>query len=69
MVKHTQKIRRQEPTNCLDVFDDFARFALKGLTWSTFVSNLSIIHPKMEEIWKENWRLSHLVLMFPFHTV
>ena len=54
MVKHTQKIRRQEPTNCLDVFDDFARFALKGLTWSTFVSNLSIIYPKMEEVWKEN---------------
>ena len=32
MVKHTQKIRRQPPTNCLSVFDHFVRLALKGLT-------------------------------------
>ena len=31
MVKHTQKIRRQHPTNCLSVFDSFMRLALKGL--------------------------------------
>ena len=31
MVKHTQKIRRQQPTNCLSVFDSFMRLALKGL--------------------------------------
>ena len=31
MVKHTQIIRRQEPTNCLSVFDHFVGFVLKGL--------------------------------------
>ena len=32
MVKHNQTIRRQQPTNCLSVFDHFAVLALKGLT-------------------------------------
>ena len=42
MVKHTQTIRRQEPRNCLSVFDHFAGMTLKGLTqisdenWSIF---------------------------------
>ena len=31
MVKHTQTIRRQKPTNCFSVFDHFVRMALKGL--------------------------------------
>ena len=31
MVKHTQTIRPQEPTNCLNVFDYFVGLALKGL--------------------------------------
>ena len=31
MVKHTQTIRPQQPTNCLGVFDDFLGLALKGL--------------------------------------
>ena len=31
MVKHTQAIRRQQPTNCLTVFDHFVVLALKGL--------------------------------------
>ena len=31
MVKHTQTIRRQKPTNCLSVFDHFVGLALKGL--------------------------------------
>ena len=31
MVKHTQKIRRQQPTNCLTVSDHFVKVALKGL--------------------------------------
>ena len=30
-VKHTQTIRRQQSTNCLNVFDHFVRLALKGL--------------------------------------
>ena len=32
MVKHTQKIRRQQPTNFLSVFDHFVGVAPKGLT-------------------------------------
>ena len=36
MVKHTQTIRRQEPTNCLNVFDHFVGLALKGLTLQCF---------------------------------
>ena len=31
MVKHTQTIRRQQPTNCLSVFDHFVGLALNGL--------------------------------------
>ena len=31
MVKHTQTIRRQQPTNCLKVFDHFVELVLKGL--------------------------------------
>ena len=31
MIKHTQAIRRQQPTNCLRVFDHFVVLALKGL--------------------------------------
>ena len=31
MVKHSQTIRRQKPTNCLNVFDHFVGLALKWL--------------------------------------
>ena len=31
MVKHTQTIRRQKPTNCLSVFEHFVGLALEGL--------------------------------------
>ena len=31
MVKHAQKIGRQQPTNCLSVFDHFVGLVLKGL--------------------------------------
>ena len=31
IVKHTQAIRRQPPTNCLSVFEHFVELALKGL--------------------------------------
>ena len=32
IVKHTHTIRRQEPTNCLSVFDHFVGLALEVLT-------------------------------------
>ena len=31
MVKHTQTIRRQQPTNCLSVYDHFVKLAFRGL--------------------------------------
>ena len=31
MVKYTQTIRRQQPTNCLSVFEHFVGLAFKGL--------------------------------------
>ena len=31
MAKHTQTIRRQQPTNCLNVFNHFIGLVLKGL--------------------------------------
>ena len=34
VVKHTQTIRRQQPTNCLTVFDHFVDLALKPLKTS-----------------------------------
>ena len=41
MVKHTQTIHRQQPTNCLSVSVHFVGFALKGLKknffWYRFV--------------------------------
>ena len=33
MVKHTQTIRRNLPTNCLSVFHHFVGLALKGLNY------------------------------------
>ena len=32
MVKHTQTIRRNLPTNCFSVFDHFVGLSLKGLS-------------------------------------
>ena len=43
MIKHTQKIRRLLPTNCLSVFDHFVRLALKGLgTKSSVTQSISL---------------------------
>ena len=40
MVKHTQTIRQQQPTNCLSVFDYFVGLALKGLILETNLTTL-----------------------------
>ena len=37
MVKHIQTIRRQKPTNCVSVFDNFVGLALKGLTLQRYL--------------------------------
>ena len=36
MVKHTQTVHRQQPTNCLSMFDHFVGLALKELTYVPF---------------------------------
>ena len=41
MVKHTQTIRRQQPTNFLSVFGYFAGLALKGLI---ILLNVSVLY-------------------------
>ena len=47
MVKHTQTIRRQKPTNCLSVFDDFVWFALNGLIFvHLIILNLKYFLPQ-----------------------
>ena len=42
MVKHSQTIRRQQPTNCLSVFDRFVRLTLKRLS-NRVVKNFQFI--------------------------
>ena len=34
MIKHTEKIRLQKPTNCLNVFDHFVGLVPKGLIFT-----------------------------------
>ena len=47
MVKDTQAIRLQQPTNCLSIFDHFVGLALKGLCWiiSPFHTTVLILYP------------------------
>ena len=48
MVKHTQTMHRQQPTNCLSVLDHFVGLVLKGLinvsSQLTELFNLSFSH-------------------------
>ena len=46
MVKHIQTIRRQRPSNCLSVFDNFVGLPLEGLRNTENISALyiSILH-------------------------
>ena len=45
MAKHTQRIRWQQPKNCLSVFDHFVNLALKGLTLAL---TLYACHPQKD---------------------
>ena len=53
MVKHTQSFRRQQPKNCLSVFDDLVGLTLKRLSYwhegSKLRVSLGLI--KLAEIW------------------
>ena len=44
MIEHTQTIRRQQPTNCLSVYDHFVGLEFKGLTIFSETAHLSSIH-------------------------
>ena len=57
MVKYTQTIRRQKPTNCLSAFDHFVGLALKGLM---------VIYRFAEE--KKNWIKIYSSIYHPFPT-
>ena len=41
MVKHTQTVRRQQPRNCLSVFDHFVGLVLKRLKNETKIPKLN----------------------------
>ena len=50
MVKHTQTIRRQNPTNCLSLFDHFVELMLKGLNdWKIFRQIRNKLKQKIKE--------------------
>ena len=48
MVKHTQTIRWQQPTNCSSVFDHFAGLALKGFKRDYFKRNVEVCSQNSE---------------------
>ena len=59
MVKHTQKIRRKKPTNCLSVFDHFVGLVLKGLrcsdkAWWVNIAVTDFITSEMRITFSEN---------------
>ena len=54
MVKHTQIIRWQRPTNCLSVFDHFVVLALKELT--------TILYTNKKLFTTQNCALTHTYL-------
>ena len=43
MVKHTQTIRWQQPTNCLSIFDHFVALSPEGLILSTGTLNYFLV--------------------------
>ena len=50
MVKHTETIRRQKPTNCLSVFDHFVGLALKVLTGTLSLKTNLVMNRKFRKI-------------------
>ena len=52
MVKDTQTIFRQQPTNCLSVFGHFVELGLKGLTVILLLLHSRLIYLQVQTIWK-----------------
>ena len=50
MVIHTQSIRRQQPTNCLNVLDHFVRLRLKGLKEFKLINFYSLCNHQRERM-------------------
>ena len=49
MMKHTQTIRRQQPTDCLRVFDRFVGLGLKELRRNEYFSiNRKVVIPCLD---------------------
>ena len=67
MVKHTQKIRQQKPTNCLSVFDHFEGLALKSLKQNLlknheFISRIAKKKLEVTRIYRRLHILTHRTL-------
>ena len=60
MVKHTQTIRQQKPTNCLRVFDQFVGLALKGLNCQKKLKIILIRILKFDDVIETNHVISHI---------
>ena len=52
MVKDTQTICRQQPTNCVSVFGHFVELGLKGLTVILLLLHSRLIYLQVQTIWK-----------------
>ena len=63
MVKHTQTIRRQKPTNCLSVFDHFVGLALTGLKTISHTNKKMVYHIELFS----NSHLPQKYLLHPKH--
>ena len=64
MVKHTQTIRRQKPTKCLSMFDDFVGFAFKGLRKEI---HLEINAKKFDSTTNISWKFVKALQKINFH--
>ena len=73
MVKHTQTIHRQKPTNCLSVFDHFEGLALKKQP-DGFTMPFSV-QEKIQEVFSQIFGLllknatSNLGILFTQYTI
>ena len=64
MVKHTQIIRRQKPTNYLSVFDHFVGLALKRLSLlsNTIYLTITLLRPSNSDINSLNVKVEQINL-------
>ena len=68
MIKYTQTIRLQQPTNCLSVFDHFVKLVLKGLSnfQSTIILQEAIIKKQLRIIFVMLQEKRRVVVSFRF---